>query len=751
MLRQLKKELLLGQFNNRMTTSLRTSHRAILKRHALKVFNDLGSWHAEMEISSRRLQLPTFVSPGPQQPRTPVHWFTVGAPVVSTMLGLVLLSLMDLLPGSGGFPTNRVANYALWGIEGAATVGECLANVGFPDVVYFASCLIDVMFFGLEVIWVFFDGAHISRPKGGTTCRRFSSWPGLLQGVCGNCIGVVRGLMFGNRCDRFCGSFGHEAEFAAVSFGGSCFPQAVYRISEQIPGDTILCQCRQTARQLSAAKFRQQVFASRIPRQLSTADVADPSSGTMVPAQQCVHDTPYILQIFTADRLGASSPSPLFSLWIQGQALGNLTLKPDYPGRRVTIQSAPLFLSQRPEMVQLFGQGQSYGYAEIRLIHGAENTTILFSENGMEPGNNSFWVRGPPLGAFFGLRFQNSFLIPAVGNFSNVSNPSTTITTTVGDGLESYRLEIVTSSREHAQLGPSESAVIAVSNPATRMNSTLISADTLTTAFECTAVTFVSNQLPANVTIAISPSRSNAAPPEWGWRAVYFVDNVRANTTALLNSADGEPRGQNEYWIGVTGLVPRNQTFAFPTITSTTITSTTTTAPNSCLSYTQWPDVLGLVCGNCEALVSATNYSSRCDLYCSSFLLECVSAHDDIDGTCARRNQVPCDVAVPNAGLSMLCTCTFGQASVPAAGCDDYVHWPQIDSLVCGGCSALVPLNDPPVNVVSCSQYCSSFGHTCSAAAMQGSTVCSVEEQVDCSATVQRAPRILCTCLHQSG
>jgi len=243
-LRHLREELLPTEVCAHMRGSLKHYHVELLSRGVFKAASDVAGWHADLEVRFRSLRSSDVFSPSQvfhSPARTPINWFTIGAPVVSHMLGLVFLSLMALLPGTGGLPTDRAANYALWGIQSAATVGECLANVGSPQgVLYLASCIIDVLNLGLEVIWVFFDGQKVSGPRRQANCISYSQWP-RIQGVCGNCMALVAGAEFQNRCDIYCNDFGHRAVFAARAVPGSCFPQARYGISEHIPSDVMLC------------------------------------------------------------------------------------------------------------------------------------------------------------------------------------------------------------------------------------------------------------------------------------------------------------------------------------------------------------------------------------------------------------------------------------------------------------------------------------------------------------------------------
>jgi len=177
---------------------------------------------------------------------TPTNWFSIGAPVLSNMLGLTFLSLMALLRGTTGTNVNRVANYALWGVSGLQTMAECLANAGFPrGVVYFASCILDVMFFGVEVVWVFFDGNPGDGPVVGVQCTDYAHWPQVAGTVCGDCLALVPASSGSQSCSTYCASFGHECVFAAEEVGDTCVVSGRYGCTEQIPETSdILCQCK---------------------------------------------------------------------------------------------------------------------------------------------------------------------------------------------------------------------------------------------------------------------------------------------------------------------------------------------------------------------------------------------------------------------------------------------------------------------------------------------------------------------------
>jgi len=220
----------------KLSDDVKTQHLKLLsKKGAFHMHSRIGGWKADMELSQmRRL--------------TPVNWFTIGAPTVSNMLGLIFLSLMALLPARGGLASNRAANYALWGLQGASTLGECFTNLGIltQGIVYISPCMIDVLFFGMDVAWVFFDGLPHNFPQRGVQCASYSLWPAINGRVCGDCLALVPTQPWGGRCSQFCGSFGHECVFAAEEVDESCIGQSRYGCDEPILFTSdMLCQCRE--------------------------------------------------------------------------------------------------------------------------------------------------------------------------------------------------------------------------------------------------------------------------------------------------------------------------------------------------------------------------------------------------------------------------------------------------------------------------------------------------------------------------
>lgn len=278
-IRRLREELIPSNLHH-LSDEVKQLHIKILrKKGAFDLHGDIAGWKSDVEVSkSRRLhgaqmissksqlstpppmaatQLPMDVprySNDPSPPigihpgfkgLTPLNYFTIGAPTISNLLGLVFLTLTALLPGRSGFPRNNPAQYAIWSLQGATTLGECLANLGFhKGIVYFSSCIIDVMFFGFDVAWVFFDGLPHNFPQRNVKCADFSQWPAIENEACGNCVALVPTAPYGGRCDRFCESFGHRCVFAAEEDNDDCTALSRFGCDESITNTRdMLCQC----------------------------------------------------------------------------------------------------------------------------------------------------------------------------------------------------------------------------------------------------------------------------------------------------------------------------------------------------------------------------------------------------------------------------------------------------------------------------------------------------------------------------
>jgi len=177
---------------------------------------------------------------------TPLNWFTIGAPAASGLFGLIILTLAALLPGRGGFPRNNPAQYAMWGVQGTATLGECFANFGISKgVVYIAPCLIDIMFFAFDVAWVFFEGLPYNFPQKNIECADYSQWPAIENWSCGSCVALVPTENFGGICNQYCESFGHTCVWAAEEGDDDCVALSRYGCDEAITNTRdMLCQCR---------------------------------------------------------------------------------------------------------------------------------------------------------------------------------------------------------------------------------------------------------------------------------------------------------------------------------------------------------------------------------------------------------------------------------------------------------------------------------------------------------------------------
>jgi len=514
---------------------------------------------------------------------------------------------------------------------------------------------------------------------------------------------------------------------------------------------------------------RQQTFAipsNPTPTTITVATTSRPF---------CVHDEPYIIQISRSTQLGPAGSItgqvPEVSLFVSGDGfMGPIYLYPRNPGLGETVVSAPLFIPRRPTRLQLRGISVFFGYRRISLLHGGETTVVLDSDNGLPFGNNSFWIRGErtPAGSppsVTALRFQQEFEVPSGGDISS----TTLSTTTASRGLDMFTLEMVTSpvaseldsmSKDGGSRlnGLSSLTIDAFFEVPTATGNQQIVAQILPSSirpgiFECIAVTLSSVHRPLSLALQASVTIGSFGAV-YGYSSIYLIDNT--GLVDVVYSPFGAAQGFNDFWIGTTGTVRRMQNFSIPTIP--TISTTSTSTPSSthtvtipqrlqCPPYTAWQNLLGVPCGNCEALVEAAPYSGSCELYCSSIGLDCITAWDDVDGTCSRRNQVDCSTPVPNAGLGMLCTCQQGTLAPFPQQCNAYAQWAQINMHICGGCKASAALNVPSLAPSStCFDYCKSFGHRCTAAAVQGSTPCSSAQVLNCTDTVQAELEVLCTC-----
>jgi len=318
--RKLREELLPTSLQV-LTDTLKVEHLQLLQHHgAFKASGKFGAWRAELSMDDRRLkgkvpgglneslsvrELSTpalsadrsHMMRGPIRIRdkfVPLNWNTVGAPVVSTSVGLLFLCLMALLPGTGGMNVNRDVAVGLWGVHSAGTVAECLANIGFhtKGIVYFAPCMIDCMFLGLEVMWVFFDGRSVSAPRRIETCYPYGRWS-LLTGLCGNCMATVTSRETTNSCDLFCATFGHKCTFAALAEPQGCSPRARYRCSETLPErSSMLCQCSTQRRLQPDAEDANLALPSNAQEKQSRIGLITEDRGFLAESNQTSHAIP---------------------------------------------------------------------------------------------------------------------------------------------------------------------------------------------------------------------------------------------------------------------------------------------------------------------------------------------------------------------------------------------------------------------------------------------------------------------------
>jgi len=761
-LQQLRNELLPQRFQQGMGATIFKHHLKLLKQNTLKASTNVAGWQAELRVTARSLQSWEWPASGPYphpQGITPLNWFTVGAPVVSNMVGLLFLSLMSLLPGESGFWYNRMANYAMWGIQGAATIGDCLANIGFPKVVYFASCIISAMYWGMESIWAFADGKHVADAPRKLNCDSYNLWP-TLEGVCGNCVGIVRSSFKSQSCESYCSSFGHSSTFAAVPVPNSCYPKGRYKTTEVIPFDRFLCQCcTDSVRQIDQIVATTSTTTTSTTTFTTTATlgfVIPPiklaqTSGPQIPiTDQCIHDEPYTFMIEASTQTGSSNNIPRFTLKLEGKYLGGrsgFAFSQTFFSANQSRLSRSLILPKRPDIFSLYAVGPNQvGYRQILMIRGAETTVILNSSNGLPLGENDFWVSTVPPARRF-----NRFIIPPMGTLSNFTN----FTINRSRPSSFIGVEAVTSSQEGAETSGSLSVQVDVLFQFPTGNSTISASkfgpltqiNQFVMTGECVTYVFDSSGSQGEITqLRLRASGGNSS--DWGYSRIAVVTSN--GTTILLDSFNGLPRGDNDFWIGATGAlgVRTNQSFPFVNVTKTTTTTTTTTITataftGDCSSFTSWPSILGVVCGNCAALVEAAPYGRRCDTYCQSFSQECVQAAAS-DGTCEATARVPCSTPVPGNSTGMLCTCSGSLARNP--DCANYNEWPAIEARICGSCTATVPVNHPSEPYgKSCSDFCSNFGHECSSANQVGTRACISTKTLSCSDVVE-GTEALCQC-----
>jgi len=239
-MRRLREELLPPALRAQ-DEKLQAMRRKFVHHGFFKLSDDFGGWHAEVALAKhRRLQ-------AGELGQNLLNWYSYGAPILSVALDGLFAIIMAVLPGESGMLTNRPVDYALWAVEGADTIVECLINVK-RGVIYYASCGMDVIFWLVDIVWVFFDGQPgVTAPHRITTCRSYTVWKNL-TGTCGNCLGTSTSRLGGvngiDTCNNYCSSFGHGCKFAAAAVEGSCYARGEYGCDEKIPlGTRMLCQC----------------------------------------------------------------------------------------------------------------------------------------------------------------------------------------------------------------------------------------------------------------------------------------------------------------------------------------------------------------------------------------------------------------------------------------------------------------------------------------------------------------------------
>jgi len=202
---------------------------------------EMGSWHAEVAVSPSRMLQSGEITPALRS------YFSIGAPIVSIAIGALLQLVSALLPGESGMPTNRNVGYSTFAIEAATVLTECLLNIK-RGIALYASCGLDILFLGIDSIYVFFDGqVGLTAPQRVTNCASYTVWNNL-TGTCGNCMATSTSRLGGvdgiNTCNNFCSSFGHGCKYAAVAVDGSCYLRGQYKCEERFPlGHQMLCQC----------------------------------------------------------------------------------------------------------------------------------------------------------------------------------------------------------------------------------------------------------------------------------------------------------------------------------------------------------------------------------------------------------------------------------------------------------------------------------------------------------------------------
>mmetsp|Transcript_26364 Transcript_26364/g.49529 ORF Transcript_26364/g.49529 Transcript_26364/m.49529 type:complete len:698 (-) Transcript_26364:151-2244(-) len=170
-----------------------------------------------------------------------------------------------------------------------------------------------------------------------------------------------------------------------------------------------------------------------------------------------------------------------------------------------------------------------------------------------------------------------------------------------------------------------------------------------------------------------------------------------------------------------------------------------------CAGFEEWPNVDGVQCPDCTALVRTGPYGGRCDRYCESFGHVCFQAAEEMSENCEVKYEARCDE--PITGTSdMLCSChrpdvaSCSSSTSPAPDfscCADFGSWPDVDDVTCDNCMALV-LTAPHGG--RCDRYCESFGHVCVAAAEERAESCEIQSMAKCDEPILGTSDMLCRC-----
>jgi len=166
--------------------------------------------------------------------------------------------------------------------------------------------------------------------------------------------------------------------------------------------------------------------------------------------------------------------------------------------------------------------------------------------------------------------------------------------------------------------------------------------------------------------------------------------------------------------------------------------------PGEC-DEASWPDVDGLVCGECKVLVDNFRDYGTCDGYCESIGRVCTGAWEEDDETCDVKHGLGCDESLSSSDA--LCECG-ASGGTPGGECQESA-WPNVDhGLVCGDCKVLVDNFDSDYG--SCDAYCASFGRACTGAWEEDDETCDVLHSMTCDGSVDSSDA-LCECGANAG